>query len=322
MATRIIGELSLGYADQLSGFAFTDFCDGSLTLDMAVAGEHLSSPSVLFHLSYPGYEIECRVGNGMVFIRRNGVYQHSTQVTGPGECQVAVQWDPTSIGCGIVEGPKATLDAMNAQMRSASTPFTLPPPGLLKLLREQTPAQRGVYTSAEDLFTTVLDCVHLTEFDIRRHGNERFVWGKDGELNRPRDEPDITRFVAGYLSTHAASRNFDVTCEPIAGGGNIDFYVVGATQGGLVRIAIEAKKADSSMYEHGFITQLPAYMSRIGTQYGIYLTYWLKSSDYPYPARHSKHQDLEVEVLHPIQRAPSIRTVGLDLSMGRTPGVR
>ena len=175
------------------------------------------------------------------------------------------------------------------------------------------------YEDANDLFSTVLDCLHLCEVDIRRHGSEKLVWGKGGDLHKPMDEPDITRYVASFLSSHGAARNFDVICEPIAGSGKLDFYVVGSTlKSGLAKIAIEAKKADNSKLSHGLKIQLPEYMERIQTQHGIYLVYWLKSQNYPYPRQFS-YPYLEIEVLHPIPRIHNIRTLGIDLSLGYTP---
>jgi hypothetical protein len=118
---------------------------------------------------------------------------------------------------------------------------------------------------------------------------------------------------------HGAIRNFDVLCEPVAGAGNMDFYIVGPTKDpGLARIAIEAKKADNPKLLHGLRVQLPEYMSRIGTDRGIFLTYWLKSPAYPHPAQES-YAALEQEVLHKIDRPKGVRTVSIDLSIGLPP---
>jgi len=136
---------------------------------------------------------------------------------------------------------------------------------------------------------------------------------------RPIDESEISRYVASFLTSHGAARNFDVTCEPVAGGGNVDFYVVAPVlTTGLAKIAIEAKKADSAKLAHGLQVQLPEYMNRIGTTHGIYLTYWLKSSNYPYPPQRD-FDELVIEVLYKIPKSPNVRLAALDLSFGPPP---
>jgi hypothetical protein len=229
-----------------------------------------------------------------------------------------MQWNTDSIACGVMSESSAA-DSMDAHMRAVRTPFTVPPLELVRTLRTHNLLLNSSYRSTDDLFSTILDCLHLCEQDIRKHGCERFAWGKNGDKSHPLDEPEISRFVAGYLSSHGAARNFEVTCEPIAGSGNLDFYVVAPIENaGLGKVAIEAKKANSAQLTHGFKVQLPEYMARLGTHYGVFLTYWLKSEAYPYPKQHT-YAELEIEKLHPLQRPPTVRTVGLDLSFGPTP---
>ena len=129
----------------------------------------------------------------------------------------------------------------------------------------------------------------------------------------------VHTLLAGYLTSHGASRNFDVTCEPLVGTGNVDFHIVAPVLNGpMARIAMEAKKADSAQLIPGFQTQLPEYMRRLGTAYGIFLVYWLKSSNYPHPS-HATYDDLEFQRLYPLPRPLMVRSVGIDFSWGPTP---
>jgi hypothetical protein len=316
---RTLGALRLELFEQLqTQISFSDFCAPRAMLEFSAYDGFLTSSLRLFKLTYPGYELEASVKDGMVFIRRNDLYQHSEQYTGREKCRVAIQWDVASIGCGVWPVSEKAND-IDKRVRAVHTPITLPPDDLVRLLRTENLLVNSAYRTADDMFVTVFDCLHLCEADIRRHGAERYVWGKNGDMKRPLDEPDISRFVAAFLSSHGGARNFDVCCEPIAGSGNIDFYVVGPVQNkGLAKIAMEAKKADSPKLEHGFQVQLPEYMERIGTQFGIFITYWLKSIDYPYPVQENYGQ-LEIEVLHPIKMPRTVRPIGLNLSNGPTP---
>jgi hypothetical protein len=317
--TRSLGKLKLELFTEMKGnISFSDFCAPAGTVEFAASDAFLENNLLLFRLSYPGYELEARVREGMVFVKRNGLYQHSDQHLGKERYHVAIQWDVDSIGCGVMPwSGDSTL--MNTHMRSARTPPTVPPPELVRTLRTENLLVNSAYPSADDLFTTVVDCIHLCESDIRRLGGERFVWGKNGDSKRPLDEPDISRYVATFLASHGAARNFDVSCESIAGSGNVDFWVVGPVQSaGLAKIAIEAKKAEHTGYEQGFKVQLPEYMARLGASHGIFLTYWLKSSVYPHP-RQASYAELEATVLHPLPRRPGVRTLSLNLSNGPTP---
>lgn len=315
LESRTLGKASLQLFAQLkSQISFSDFCPPAGTIEFRANDGFLTNSLTLFKLTFPGFELEASVRDGMVFIRRNGQFQHSEQFKGREPYHVAFQWDIDHIACGVMPaGNQAEL--MIQHMRGVFTPITLPPQELVQTLRTENLLVNSAYRNPDDIFTCVIDCIHLCEADIRRHGGEKFVWEKEGDSFKPIAEPEISRLFASFLTAHGAARNFDVTCETIAGRGSVDFYVVAPTVGsGLAKIAIEAKKAESSKLTHGLQTQLPEYMARIGTSYGIYITYWLKSPHYPYPNQESYGQ-LESELLHPISRNPSIRTVGINLAL-------
>ena len=314
---RELGNLRLELFTGLKSVAFSDFCYSANTIEFTARNGFLKNDMTLFKLVFPKYELEAKIRDGMVFIRRNEQYQHSEQYVGNENCHVAIQWDQTMIGCGVVA--VGDNDTMDGHMRCVQTPFTASPVELVHILRKENLLENSNYRTHEEFFTTIIDCFRLCELDIRRHGGESFIWGKGGDVNKPLDEPDISRYVAGYLSSHGEARNFDVVCESIAGTGKIDFYAVAPVAGkNLAKIAIEAKKATHPKIQHGLEVQLPEYMSRISTHYGIFLTYWLRSSRYPHPDQETYPQ-FEVEMLHPISRPPTVRTISLDLSFGPTP---
>jgi hypothetical protein len=313
---REFGLARLELLSEIHGkLAFSDFCASANTIEFPVNDAFLDRDAVIFRLTYPGYELEASTRDGKVFFRRNGAWLHSGKHRGLGKSKVMIEWDVSLIGCGVAP----MLEDMAAHVFIFETPPTVPPAELVRTLRTENLLVNSAYRSGDDLFTSVIDCIHLCEMDIRRHGAERFAWGKNNDANRPNDEPEISRLVATFLSVYGAARNFDVSCEPRAGSGNVDFWVVGPVHSsGLAKIAIEAKKADHSAYRQGFVAQLPEYMHRLGATHGIFLTYWLRSPGYPYPSLPS-YGDLEASVLHPLPRLPGVRTLGIDLSRGPTP---
>lgn len=317
--THTLGSLHLQLFEQMkSHVSVADFCATAATVEFAANDGLLENDIVLFKLSFPGFELEARCREGMVFIRRNGLYQHSEQMRGKDRLHVAIQWNVDSIACGVAPWT-GDWSAMNAHMRAVRTPQTVPPLELHRMLRAHDLLVGEAYKSADDVFATVLDCLHLCEEDIRRFGGERFVWGKQGDPSRPLDEPEISRYVASFLASYGAARNFDVSCEGVAGGGNIDFWIVApVTNAGLAKVAIEAKKADHANLAQGFSVQLPTYMNRLKAAHGVFLIYWLRSPDYLYPSQTS-YPELEIEVLHPLSRALGVRSIAIDLSRAPSP---
>lgn len=295
--------------------SISDFVEDAATIEFVARDGFLRSSVDLFSLEYPGYKINAAISDGRVFIRRNELHQHSEQYLGSDPYHVAIQWDAISVGCGI-----APLGAdMNVAMRSTRTPQTTPPLGLIRDLKCGAQRPGESYPSVDSLFSRLLDCISFSEKDIRRYGAERFLWTGDDHQIQPLNEPEMTRLVASYLAVYGGVNNFEVSCEPRAGGGSLDFCIYGHVENvGLARIAIEAKKANSADLEHGFTVQLPSYMERLETRHGIYLVYWLKSDRYPHPD-FQDYPTLEIAKLHPLPRTGYMRTVGLNLAFDRSP---
>jgi len=303
-----------------SQIAFSDFCEPAGTMDFKAHQGFFRNNVKLFSLTYGDFIFEAKIRDGMIFIMRNGHYQHSEQYLGDGSCHVALQWNIDSIGCGVV--PPDSQTDMNSHMRAVRTPLTIPPAEIVNILRKENLLNNAKYENMGVFFTTLIDSLHCCQEDIRRHGAERLFWRKTEQKWKPINEPDISRGVASFLSIYGTLKNFDVTCESVAGTGSMDFHVVAPVRDGIGKIAIEAKKADSNDLIKGFTNQLPKYMNRIGTDYGIYLVYWLKSPDYPFPPKYDKYAEMEIELLHPIARPDTYRTIGMNFSKEASPSMQ
>ena len=311
---RQLGAIRLELFPMLkSQMTFSDFCAPVGTIDFTAHEGFLRNSLKLFSITYDNFTFEAKVKEGMIFVVRNGHYQHSEQYLGDGSCHVSLQWTMDTLGCGIVP-PESPTD-MNHHMRAVHTPVTAPPAEIVNILRKENLLSNDRYPDMDAFFSTIIDSLHCCQEDIRRHGAEKLFWNKSPENTwRPLNEPDISRGVATILSVYGALKNYDVTCESIAGGGRMDFHIVAPVGNSIRKIAIEAKKADSNDLVNGFENQLPIYMRRVGTDYGIYLVYWLKSVDYPYPEAYDSCVQMEIDKLHPIPRTASVRIVGMNLS--------
>jgi hypothetical protein len=82
-----------------SQLSFSDFCSPATTIEFVAYDGFLKNNNLmLFRLVFPGYELEARINDGVVFIKRNGLYQHSERYVDNGRYQIAIQWDVGSIG--------------------------------------------------------------------------------------------------------------------------------------------------------------------------------------------------------------------------------
>jgi hypothetical protein len=321
MEIRQLGPVRLELFPMIkSNLTFSDFCAPMGTIDFKAYDGFLNNSLKLFSLTYDKFLFEGKIRDGMVFIKRNDHYQHSEQYLGNGACQVALQWTADSIGCGIVP-PDSPTD-MNHHMRAVQTPITVPPKELVNILRRENLLSNAKYKNMDDFFTSIIDSLHCCQEDIRRHGSEQLFWGEKDNKPSPIDEPLISRGVASFLSIYGALKNFDVTCDPIAGVGKVDFHVVAPVGDSLGKVAIEAKKANSDDLINGFKFQLPNYMQRVGTDYGIYLVYWLKSPSYPFPSSYDSFAEMEIEKLHPLHRPMTIRILGMNFSKEAAPSLK
>ncbi|MPQ32462.1 hypothetical protein E4V42_13585 [Clostridium estertheticum] len=319
--SRNIGQVEMDlFKDLEAKISFTDLCQPAGTIEFNGYDGFLLNDILLFSFRYNNFIFEAKIRDGIVFVRRNELYQHSEQVLDSIGCtKVAIQWDIGSIGCGVI-GPSSKGD-MNCHMRSVKTPITTQPREIINILRKNNLLNNQIYSNISDLFLTVTDCIDFCEQDIRRYGAEKMFWDKGSGMDTliPKREPDITIGIATFLNTYAALYNFDVNCETQVGNGSIDFTISATVKDiGIGRIAIEAKKADSNDLKKGLEKQLPEYMNRLRTDYGIYLVYWMKSYDYSFPQEETYAQ-LQINKLNAIQYVGNIRTLSINLSRQKSP---
>lgn len=85
---------------------------------------------------------------------------------------------------------------------------------------------------------------------------------------KPLHERFAQRLFFAVADTYCAVNNLDVSPEPNAGNGPVDFKF---SYGYRVRVLVEIKLTSSRRVTHGFIKQLPAYQDSEGTQRSFYV---------------------------------------------------
>jgi hypothetical protein len=89
-----------------------------------------------------------------------------------------------------------------------------------------------------------------------------------GESGRARDEVFSQRLFYAIADSYCAANNVDLTREPNAGNGPVDFKL---SHGYHARVLVEVKKSSNSQLLHGYETQLTAYQKSEATEEALFL---------------------------------------------------
>jgi len=89
-----------------------------------------------------------------------------------------------------------------------------------------------------------------------------------GENGRARPEVFSQRLFYAIADTYCNANDVDLTREPNAGNGPVDFKLSGGYKG---RVLVEVKKSTNSQLLHGFDVQLDAYQKSEATEESLYL---------------------------------------------------
>jgi hypothetical protein len=97
------------------------------------------------------------------------------------------------------------------------------------------------------------------------------------EKGRLKHERFAQRLFYAVADSYCAANNVDLSREPDAGNGPVDFKL---STGYDTRILVEIKKSSNSSLLHGFETQLKAYQQSEGTDESIYLILKVSEAEY------------------------------------------
>jgi hypothetical protein len=156
------------------------------------------------------------------------------------------------------------------------TPLTVPPPSFLRWAREQNLIGPRLHRSADDMFAASVNyLLHAAQaarsassldlfHDIHREGNKII-------RKTPKREVDLSTGLQMLLYNLDLQHGIHVAPEVPLGSGRLDFLLIGTlVNGESAAICLEMKSAHSVDLVHGYVDQLPDYMRRKQTNYGIY----------------------------------------------------
>lgn len=175
----------------------------------------------------------------------------------------------------LLAKPKNLVDLIEVYRKAAGHKydFDKDPDGILswefvgRAAAEGTPLRIDIkQPKTLDELRTVLDQI-IGQFKRNTEENKLYqvLYNEDGS---PRREVFAQRLFYATADTYCEANNVDLSREPDAGNGPVDFKLSSGYRG---RMLVEVKKSNNSDLLRGFETQLPAYEKSEATEESVYL---------------------------------------------------
>ena len=158
---------------------------------------------------------------------------------------------------------------------------TIPPNSLYNWARKQLLIPEKIYVRPGEVFNVVSEALQTMNKEISVTNDLSGFWdtqlGEDDEGKKskslvPKREPAITKHIESRIRDITLMNNLTVAREIEIGNGKLDLlFSAPLIDGTTAKVCVEVKKAHAG-YDlvHGLSTQLPEYMRRLDTDYGVY----------------------------------------------------
>lgn len=169
---------------------------------------------------------------------------------------------------------------------STSTPTCYPPNTLYDWARKKLLTEKPSYTRPGKIYNIVKESIEALNEQISTTSDIGLFWDKQFEGKKitksiPKQEPEITQHIESRLKDVAFVNDLEIMRETQRGNGQIDLTFLGALNDGrIVKVCVEVKRAQAQDLVHGVTVQLPEYMRRLSSNYGIYCILYF-GTDYP-----------------------------------------
>jgi hypothetical protein len=282
-----------------------------------------------FSVSTDTYFLESRITEHGVSLTRNNV-QVSAALASPenrtGYFLVEIVWTPTELTVNVA-------DNSGQRQNSIQTPPTFPPHSLQEWARREALLPRIVYENPIAVYDAALDQLQQLKKKIVDTNAINGFWDIQYDGNaivsrKPKRETDIHPQIRLLLYDFELLKNLQVIPEYPIGSGRLDFLVSGHTVAGrVVNVCIEFKLGHATDLAHGIAKQLPEYMARRTTDFGIFCVlafgeeYPANTAQFEIPSVDSKNKTLDL--ILPLAASetglPYLRALILDLSRRPAP---
>ncbi|MDQ4122738.1 MAG: hypothetical protein M3209_14975 [Acidobacteriota bacterium] len=284
----------------------------------------ISSPGEFFSVITDDYKFKLIIGLFDVVLIRNN-YQVKVPLSVLFSRFVGfvltIEWNPTKLYVAV-------HDRKGFRDKSVITPVTFPPYSLRAWARQTSLLPIQLYESPILMFEAVIEQLQCLKDKIADTNAINGFWNiqYDGSkiISRtPKRETDIHPQIRLLLDDLELLKGLQIIPEYYIGAGRLDFLITGRTKSGeIVNVCVECKLAHAKDLQHGLTVQLPEYMARKATDFGIYCVLYF-GNEYPANTQNFnkigndyKEKDLEFLLGYRAQRSglKYLKTMVFDLS--------
>ncbi len=218
---------------------------------------------------------------------------------------VAVTWSLEDISISGLAVSPDEAGTKTRQIRISSdrkTDPTVPPNTLYTWARRQLLLPTIFYDRPGELFNVIMESLHGLNDEIARTDDIAGFWDEQRNGNKtikrvPKREPTITKHVESRLRDITLQKNIDIHREIELGSSKLDLcFSAPLSHKETAKICVELKKVHADDLIHGLVEQLPDYMRRTGTDFGIYCILYFGSE---YPPIYSQFKEYFPEGIDP-----------------------
>lgn len=242
------------------------------TIYLVANYEDIKGPGSLVFVRSPGYILSLQIESDRVCLIKNNYFvavDFCRKAKRHGQLSISISWSPTRLAVQLGDGD-------GYRGNETLTPPLFPPNLLKEWARRNALAPQQTYASAHAFFeevvlqlqtlaTKIIDTDAIDGFwDTIRDGNKIIS-------RNPKHETEIHPQIRLLLEDLEIQRCWTISPEHPTGSGFLDFLITGKLADGRnAHICVEFKRAHASDLAHGLFTQLPEYMDRKRTDYGVY----------------------------------------------------
>jgi hypothetical protein len=229
-------------------------------------------PGIMFRVRAPGFDFVLRVtDDSFEFVRNGSVARAPLGEARTRPSMLDARWTPEFLAVGVSYGPTAHQHSNDCQ-----TPPIRPPQSLRVWAHKASLIPTIQYPSAQLVHAEVATQLRQLNERIRDRNAITGFWDNHYDDRKklpstPKHEPHIHPQIESLLFHLPLQRGIEIRPEHPAGSRELDFLFTGRTvDGTTVDVCVEFKKAHATDLAHGLMVQLPEYMDRCRTDYGVY----------------------------------------------------
>jgi len=263
-APPFLTETQLFISPNLPGIAPSNLLQDSWLAGI-VTDSQLSLDPIMFSLYHreSGFYLIAGSNDEAVGFARGG---DTCRLLCPLEVRRTMRLSLLLISCSTTELRLEAFGDFGKLVAATKTAPTYVPLDLIRHCREQDWVKAPAYPSGHVLLQTVIESISLLEPELR--ANSKTLLDDTG----PVPEKQLSDLIQSLLRHLEPIKNISLIREPQYSTGQLDFLATTRLEDGRpAHACIEVKRSTHPDLKHGLLVQLPEYMRRASTSFGVFL---------------------------------------------------